>query len=273
MMRSGFGGKRGVLSSRSSGLQTILDKAGSKHGLIRAIGGDDILTWIDATKTSNTLDAVLTNSTIDTIEGTESTIGTNAPTTVFSSVLNSTAYSFNGDETLKWSTNFFPASQKLATIASRYCITSSLTDHIVFELGNASGYSAINGGLVQGVVRSGSANTPTIWCGIGDAGSLDTFSWGTEATQNLALSVVSTYDTNANPDAAINYYDGERLPAGDGANDGKDTPHNIDRANVPYLGARNNGAGIPLNGHISDFVIITRKLTDSEASRLSLALT
>ncbi len=89
----------------------------------------------------------------------------------------------------------------------------------------------------------------------------------------MALSVVSTYDTNANPDAATNYYDGERLPAGDGAQDDKETTHNIDRANVPYLGARNNGAGFPLNGHVSDFVIITRKLTESEASRLSLALT
>ena len=73
-MRSGFGGKQGSISGRSVGKQDLVDRAGSKHSLIRAIGGDDILTWIDATKTSNTLDAVLTNSTIDTIEGTESTI-------------------------------------------------------------------------------------------------------------------------------------------------------------------------------------------------------
>ena len=63
-MRSGFGGKQGSLSGRSIGKKDLVDRAGSKHSLIRAIGGGDILTWIDATSTSNTLGSNLTNSTI-----------------------------------------------------------------------------------------------------------------------------------------------------------------------------------------------------------------
>ena len=84
MLRSGFGGKQGSISSRSVGKQTLVDRAGSKHSLIRAIAGNDLLTWIDAQRTSNTLGADLTDASINTIAGTESTVGSNAPTTIFS---------------------------------------------------------------------------------------------------------------------------------------------------------------------------------------------
>lgn len=270
-MRSGFGGKQGAISGRSIGKQNINDRTGSKHKLIRSIGGSDILTWIDATSTSNTLDSALTNSTINTVAGTESTIGTNAPTTIFSEPLNTTAYSFTTNKTLKWATNLFPASQTKATIASRFAIPGALTDHIIFELGNASGYSAVNGGLVQGVLRnSDDGNNTNFWSGIGDSSTADTFFIGTRTTQNTATSMVSTYNTATNPDAVTVDVDGETLPQAGQLN--KNTTHNIYRANPAYLGARNNGASVPLNGHISDFIILTRLLTASEAQRLSKAL-
>tara|TARA_R110001583_G_scaffold80099_1_gene215516 strand:+ start:8701 stop:9522 length:822 start_codon:yes stop_codon:yes gene_type:complete len=270
-MISGFGGKQGSLSSRSRGRQTVVDRAGSKHSLIRAIGGSDILTWIDATKTSAALGANLTDGTINTIAGTESTVGSNAPTTVFSAPLNTNAYSFSTNQTLEWATNLFPEDQTDATIATRFAIPGTLTDHIIFELGNASGYAAVNGGLVQGVLRnSADSNKTSYWSGIGDGGSADTFFLGTRVSQNAATAMVSTFNTATNPDAITVSADGTVLPQA-GTLD-KNTTHDILRANKSYLGARNDGSAAPLNGHVSDFIIITRLLTAGESSRLSLGL-
>jgi|TARA_R110002012_G_scaffold303420_1_gene505176 hypothetical protein len=271
MRRSGFGGKQGSLSGRSKGIQTVVDRTGSKHKLIRAIAGADLLTWIDATTTSNTVDSNLTDATINTIAGTESTVGSNAPTTVLSSPLRTTAYSFSTNQTLEWATNLFPSSQTVATIATRFAIPGTLTDHIIFELGNASGYAAVNGGLVQGVLRNSSdSNKTSYWSGIGDGGSADTFFLGTRVTQDAATTMVSTYNTATNPDAITVSADGSTLPQA-GTLD-KNTTHNIIRTNKSYLGARNDGSAAPLNGHVSDFIIITRLLEPSQAARLSRAL-
>tara|TARA_Y100000592_G_scaffold99432_1_gene175422 strand:- start:1416 stop:2231 length:816 start_codon:yes stop_codon:yes gene_type:complete len=270
-MKGGFGGKRGSLSSRSRGVQTLVDRAGSKHSLIRAIAGNDLLTWIDAQRTSNTLGADLTDASINTIAGTESTVGSNAPTTIFSEPLNSTAYSFATNQTLEWATNLFPENQTSATIFTRFAIPGTLTDHIIFEIGSASGFGAVNGGLVQGVLRNDDdSNATSFWSGIGDGGSADTFFLGTRATQNAATTMVSTYNTTTNPDAVRVTADGTNLPQSGQLN--KNTTHDIRRANKSYLGARNNGASAPLNGHVSDFIIITRLLNDGESARLSKAL-
>ena len=270
-MIGGFGGKRGSLSSRSKGVRTLIDRAGSKHSLIRAMSGGDLLTWIDAQQTSNVLGADLTDGSINTIAGTASTVGSNAPTTIFSAPLNSTAYSFATNQTLEWANNLFPENQTNATIFTRFAIPGTLTDHIIFELGNASGYAAVNGGLVQGVLRnSGDSNKTSYWSGIGDGGSADTFFLGTRVTQNAATSMVSTYNTATNPDAITVSADGTVLPQAGTLN--KDTSHDIRRANKSYLGARNDGSAAPLNGHVSDFIIITRLLTAAETARLSKAL-
>ena len=106
--------------------------------------------------------------------------------------------------------------------------------------------------------------------GIGDGGSADTFFLGTRATQNAATTMVSTYNTTTNPDAVRVTADGTNLPQSGQLN--KNTTHDIRRANKSYLGARNNGASAPLNGHVSDFIIITRLLNDGESARLSKAL-
>ena len=270
-MRVGFGGKRGSLSSRSKGVQTLVDRAGSKHSLIRAVSGGDLLTWIDAQQTSNVLGADLTDSSINTIAGTTSTVGSNAPTTILSAPLNSTAYSFATNQTLEWATNLFPENQTTATIFTRFAIPGTLTDHIIFELGNASGFAAVNGGLVQGVLRNDDdSNATSFWSGIGDSSTNDTFFLGTRVTQNAATTMVSTYNTAPNPDAVRVSADGVNLTQA-GQLD-KNTSHDILRANKSYLGARNDGASAPLNGHVSDFIVITRLLTDGESARLSKAL-
>ena len=124
MLRSGFGGKGGSLSSRAAGVLTVADKAGGKYNVIRGIAGADLLVWIDASRTSNTLDSDLTNETINNVEGTEAILGTNAPSTVFSSVLNSTAYSFQTNEALKFNAGLFASNTGEVTIITRFLIVT-----------------------------------------------------------------------------------------------------------------------------------------------------
>ena len=69
--------KGGSLSSRSSGALQVADRSGTKYSVVRSIAGDDLLVWIDASRTSNTLDSDLTNTTINVVEGTAPVLGTN----------------------------------------------------------------------------------------------------------------------------------------------------------------------------------------------------
>ena len=269
-MKSGFGGKQGLISPRSLGKLSIIDRAGSKQGLIRSIGGTDILAWIDATRTSNPLNSALTDGTINNVAGTAAIVGTNPPTTIFSTALNSTAYSFFTNQTLKWNTNFFPANQQKATIICCFAIPGTLTNHIIFEIGD-TGYSNFAGGLVQGAIQNPSdGNNTSYWSGIGDPGAADTFFLNVRLQQNRKTCMISTYDTTTNPDAIKVTVGGETLPPAGQLN--QNTTHSILRTNPAYLGARNNGTAAPLNGHISDFIIITRLLTNAESQRLSKAL-
>lgn len=270
-MRSGFGGKQGSLSSRSVGKQSLIDRASSKRSLIRAIGGGDIITWIDATSTSNTIGSNLSNSTIDVVEGTSPTIGSNPPSTELSSVLNTTAYSFQSDENLIYAIQLIPANTDKITVVSRFCITGVFgAANIVWELGD-SGYAEVNGGAVHGTIDS---SGDKFWSGIGDkSGGQDSFFLSTLATtSNTEYVYVTTHDTEATPDALTQHLNGESLTAAGASDLTNDADYDFDRTDQAYIGARGTGASLPLNGHISDLFIITRKLTDSESSRLSQAL-
>ena len=267
---SGFGGRLGNKSARTSGKQNIVDRAGSKHNLIRSIAGSDIATWLDMTLTSNVMDAAVTS--IDTIEGIAPANGTNAPDAVYSSVLNSTAYHFDTNEALKYdngseASGLFPAGLKLLTIAARWCIVSTPSNNLLFELGNSDWYS-IDGGIALGAVD----NTGTkFYAGIGDAGASDR-SWfiNVLAPQNTAFGTVTTYDLNANPDTIKYYKDGPALAQGGQLN--KNVTHAVDVTQKAYIGNRSDNGSLCLDGHLSDFIIIKRELNDSESNRLSLAL-
>ena len=271
IQRSGFGGRHGSKSTRASGKQNIVDRAGSKHNLIRSIAGSDIATWLDMTLTSNVMDAAVTS--IDTIEGIAPANGTNAPDAVYSSVLNSTAYHFDTDEALKYdngvgpgASGLFPAGLKLLTIAARWCIVSTPSNNLLFELGNSDWYS-VDGGIALGAVD----NTGTkFYAGIGDAGASDR-SWfiNVLAPKNTAFGTVTTYDLNANPDTIKYYKDGPALAQGGQLN--KNVTHAVDVTQKAYIGNRSDNGSLCLDGHLSDFIIIKRELNDSESNRLSLA--
>jgi len=266
---SGFGGRLGNKSARTSGKQNIVDRAGSKHNLIRSIAGSDIATWLDMTLTSNVMDAAVTS--IDTIEGIAPANGTNAPDAVYSSVLNSTAYHFDTNEALKYdngseASGLFPAGLKLLTIAARWCIVSTPSNNLLFELGDSDWFS-VDGGIALGAVDDDGTK---FFAGIGDANDSDR-SWfiNVLATQDTAFGTVTTYDLNANPDTIRYYKDGPAL-AQAGQLD-KDDTHTIDTTELAYIGNRADNGSRCLNGHLSDFIIIKRELNDSESNRLSLA--
>ena len=270
-MRSGLGGKQGSLSGRSVGKQSLIDRAGSKHKLIRAIGGSDIITWIDATSTSNTIGSNLSNSTIDVVQGTSPTIGSQPPSTEFSSVLNTTAYSFQLDENLIYAIQLIPANTDKLTVVSRFCVTGDFgIANIVWELGDL-GYAEVDGGAAHGTIDVAGDK---FWSGIGDkSASQDSFFLSTLApTSNTEYVYVTTHDTEATPDSLTQHINGESLTAAEPSALENDADYDFDRTDKAYIGARGTGASLPLNGHISDLFIITRKLTDSEASRLSKAL-
>ena len=275
MLRSGFGGKGGSLSSRAAGVLTVADKAGGKYNVIRGIAGADLLVWIDASRTSNTLDSDLTNETINNVEGTEAILGTNAPSTVFSSVLNSTAYSFQTNEALKFNAGLFASNTGEVTIITRFCITGTPGNHILFELGNAN-YFNIDGGIGLGAIEGGSPSQTRNWVAWGGqsppASDGDSFILTDQVEQNVAYNLVATYEADVNPNKLELYKDGAITTVNDDAEfDGPDTANTAERA---FIGCRagDTSPSIPLNGHISDFIVITRKLTSSEASRIASAL-
>ena len=274
-MRSGFGGTQGAISSRSVGKQDLVDRVGSKRKLIRAIGAGDIITWLDATSTFNTLGSNLTAATVDIVEGTGPVLGSNPPETVFSTVLNSTAYSFQSNESLKYNAGLFASNTGEVSIVTRYCITGTPGNHILFELGN-SNYHSIDGGMGLGAIEGGSPEVTRNWVAFGGqsppATDGDTFILSDQVTQNTAQNIVATYAANVNPNALQCFKDGTLLAVNDDAEfNGPDT---VNTANKAFLGCRagDSSPSVALDGHISDFVIITRKLTLQEASRLGLSL-
>jgi hypothetical protein len=275
MIVSGFGGRGGSLSSRTDGLITTADRAGTKESVIRSIAGSDLLVWIDATRTSNTLDSDLTNDTINTNGGTVPVLGTNAPSTVFSSILNSTAYSFQTNEALKFNAGLFAYNTGEVTIITRFCLTSAPSNHILFELGNLN-YFSIDGGIGLGAIAGGTPSETRFWAAWGGqsppATDGDSFILTDQVEQNVAYSVVATYEADVNPNKLDLYKDGAITTVNaDAEFDGPDTANT---ANKAYIGCRSGDGtpSIPLNGHISDFIVITRKLTASEASRITLSL-
>ena len=281
-MKSGFGGKKGSVSSRSIGKQTIVDRAGSKHSLIRAIGGADILTWIDATDITDTMGADITS--VKTISGYQPTVGNTAPKAEYNTVLRSTAYDFatndgaylrfNGDG------NLFPSGLKAATGVARVTFNDTSAYHRVFmaDGGNGNPWTAVDG--AWGFGGTDSSDQFAMVIGEGDGGTNGSLFQSTETmTANTAYGLVSPLDTVAVSTADILkiYKDGAEL-AGSLTNDDVD-PGTLVENQLGIIGgeqlntsSNTVNANGRLRGSVSDFIIIKRFLKDSEASRLSKAL-
>ena len=264
------------------GKQTITDRAGGKHSIIRAIGGSDILTWIDATNISDTMGDDITS--VKTLEGYQPTVGNTAPQAEYNTVLRSTAYDFatndgaylrfNGDG------NLFPSGLKAATGVARVTFNDTSAYHRVFmaDGGNGNPWTAVDG--AWGFGGTDSSDQFAMVIGEGDGGTNGSLFQSTETmTANTAYSLVSPLDTVAVSSADILkiYKDGEDL-AGSLTNDDVD-PGTLVENQLGIIGGEqlntsNNtvNANGRLRGSVSDFVILKRFLTDPEASRLSKAL-
>ena len=280
-MKNGFGGKQGSLSSRSIGKQTIVDRAGSKHSLIRAIGGEDIITWIDATSINDTMGADITS--VKTISGYQPTVGNTAPKAEYNTVLRSTAYDyatndgaylrFNGDG------NLFPSGLKAATGVVRVTFNDTSAYHRVFMADGGNGNPWFNTDGAWGFGGTDSSDQFAMLIGEDGATNGSLFQSTETAVANTAYSLVSTLDTVAVSTADILkiYKDGEDL-AGSLTNDDVD-PGTLVQNQLGVIGGEQlnttsnavNANG-RLRGSVSDFIIIKRFLKDGEASRLSKAL-
>ena len=280
-MKSGFGGKKGSVSSRSIGKQSVVDRAGSKHSLIRAIGGEDIITWIDATSINDVMGADITS--VKTISGYQPTVGNTAPKAEYNTVLRSTAYDFatndgaylrfNGDG------NLFPSGVKAATGVARVTFNDTSAYHRVFmaDGGNGNPWFGVDGAWAFG--GTDSSNQFAMLIGEDGATNGSLFQSTETAVANTAYSLVSTLDTVAVSTADILkiYKDGAEL-AGSLTNDDVD-PGTLVQNQLGVIGGEQlntstnavNANG-RLRGSISDFIIIKRFLSDGEASRLSKAL-
>ena len=280
--KSGFGGKQGSLSSRTEGKQTIIDRAGSKHSLIRAIAGPDIITWIDPTHISVADNADI--SSVNTIEGYPSVVGNTAPKAMYNKVLRSYSYNFavNDGAYIRFSGagNLFPSGLKAATGIVRATFDDTSAYHRVFmaDGGNGNPWTGVDG--AWGFGGTDSSDQFAMVVGEGAGGTNGSLFQSTETiTANTAYSLVSVLDTVAVSTADILkiYKDGAELAGSltdDDVDPGTLVENQLGVIGGEQLNTSNNtvNANGRLRGSVSDFVILKRFLAASEASRLSKAL-
>tara|TARA_Y100001963_G_scaffold114499_1_gene158767 strand:+ start:817 stop:1674 length:858 start_codon:yes stop_codon:yes gene_type:complete len=282
-MRSGFGGKTASsISSTSMGKQTVADRAGGKHSIVRAIGGADILTWIDATNISDAMAADITS--VKTLQGYQPTVGNTAPKAEYNTVLRSTAYDFatNDGAYLRFNGagNLFPSGLKAATGVARVTFNDTSAYHRVFmaDGGNGNPWTGVDGAF--GFGGTDSSDQFAMLVGEGAGGTNGSLFQSTETmTANTAYSLVSTLDTVAVSTADILkiYKDGTELAGSltdDDVDPGTLVENQLGVIGGEQLNTSNNtvNANGRLRGSVSDFVILKRFLAASEASRLSKAL-
>jgi len=176
----------------------------------------------------------------------------------------------NTDDFLGWAkTNLFASAMAANTVAS--VSTSANASSFVLELGDNNYHS--KDGLVHGYLTDGS-DANRFFSGMGEAaGSKDSWVLSTkQGVPNLNNSLVSVYDRSTAPeDTLISYVSGE--PTTNAVEQFSNTTTNAGwNDQLATLGARANGATFPFNGHIREFIVLSRAITAGEAGRLGKAL-
>ena len=273
MLRIGFGARTAKsLSSTGGGKQDIADRGKGANSVIRAIGGSDIGTWLDADDFAGMPDGADIDSW-EAKEGNDTDAqGTSGkrPTLDVDGLNSRPAVKFdNTNDCLTWAGgNLFASAGATNTVASVF--RSANGSAIILELGTTNYYQ--KDGLVQGCITDGS-EANRFWVGMGEAaGTEDSYTLSTkEGLPNINNACVSVYDRSTNPDTLLNYVSGE--PTTNAVEDLSNTTTNAGWNNqVASLGARANGGSLPLNGHIREFIVLSRAITAGEAFRLGSAL-
>ncbi len=274
MSRSGFGGKTAKsVSSTSIGKQNVVDRSAGGDSLIRAIGGSEVATWLDADDISVADGANVTAWTAKEGNGPSQNASTPRPPDFLLDGINGKpAVNFTATgECLQWAAGDLNAAAEAAvTVAStsRSSVTGNDTG-IIFELGTTNYFSVA--GLIHAYSTDGGSADRRMLIGIGGAGD-DAFRLSTsERTPNINNVMVGVYDRSTSDDTLNGFINSEPITPAVSQDQDRTDGFAFD-GQVSNLGARANGGSVGLNGSIRELVIINRALSDAEAFRLAKAL-
>ena len=261
MLRTGFGAKTAkAVSSTGGGKQNVADRGSGADGVIRSIAGSDLGAWLDADDIDVADGAAISAWSAKEGNGTDTqgTVG-KRPTLDVDGLNSRPAVKFdNSNDCLTWGGgNLFASAGATNTVASVF--TSANASAIILELGTTNYYQ--KDGLVQGCITDGD-EANRFWTGMGEAaGAEDSYALSTkEGLPNINNACVSVYDRSTNPDTLLNYVSGE--PTTNAVEDLSNTTTNAGWNNqVASLGSRANGGSLPLNGHIREFIVLSRAIT------------
>ena len=277
MLRSGFGGKGGSLSSRSSGVATTADSAGGFLSLVRSMAGDDLVMCLDA----HSINDVAVGDTITNwfdslgVLSTHFTQATADNKPALALFRNKPVVNFNGSNLMTTAANMSELNGvRDCTIIVMFDHEASATTSIIAE------YTA-NYNLANAFALTTAESPKAYSLGQRDAVNSYCTNGPKSAVYDQSKPVVFGNVLNRNnPGQGINlstvvYVNGALVPAGDQVIDGT-----LDRSqNSGFtsnqklsLGARESAGTAPYTGRIGAFIIINRQLTAGEMSRISKAL-
>ena len=271
MLRSGFGARtaKALSSTIGAGKQNIADRSVGADAVVRAIGGEDIATWLDAEsivifhgdgEAISSWTAKVGNST-----ATQSTSG-KRPTLDVDGFNGRPAVKFdNSNDVLHWAAGgLIDANIPANTLIAVNTTANDGGNAMLFEMGTAYQNDDNLAQYYNGVNKFVS--------GMGAASGTDEDEGTSTSTCPDILNVcISTFDRTPNPNVIETYINSEPCTI-TGAEEGNSGATTDWENNPAYLGARNNGASLPFNGHIREFLVLTRALTAAEAFRIGLAL-
>ena len=273
MKRSGFGGKTAKsVSSTSMGKQTVADRAKGGDGLIRAIAGSDLASWLDADDISVADGANVTAWAAKEGNGPSQNASTPRPPDFLLDGINGRpAVNFAAtNECLQWAAEGLSASDVPAvTVAStsRSSVVGT-NSGIVFELGTSNYHTVA--GLIMAYSSNGGGVDRRMLIGIGGADP-DAFRFSTsERAPNINNVMVGVYDRSTSNDTLNGFINSEPITPAASQDGDRTNAFDFD-GQISNLGARANGS-VGLNGSIREFVVIKRALGDVESFRLAKAL-
>ena len=279
MLRSGFGGKGGSLSSRSSGVAREEDRSGGFLSLVRSMAGDDLVMCIDA----HSINDVAVGDTITNwfdslgVLSTHFTQATESNKPALALFRNKPVVNFNGSNLMTTAANMSELNGvRDCTIIVMFDHEGAVTLSLVAEY--TDDYNSKDAFALT-IDESPKAYSLS---------QKDTTSGAGYCTNGPKSAVYSTSKpvvfgnvlNRNNPGQGINlstvpYVNGIPVPAGDQAlSSGLNRSQNSGFTSNQKLslGARESTGAAPYTGRLGAFIIINRQLTAGEMSRISKAL-
>lgn len=277
MMRSGFGGKGGSISSRSTGVITTEDNSGGFLNLVRSMAGDDLVMCLEAYG----VEGVAVGDTITNwydslgVLSTHFTQGTEANRPALALFRNKPVVNFNGSNLMTTAANMSELN------GVRDCTVIVMFDHEAAATTSIIAEYTANYNLADAFALTTAVAPKAYSFGQRDAANSYCTNGPKSAVYDQSKPVVFGNVLNRNnPGAGINlstvvYVNGALVPAGDQTIDGtlnrsQNSGFTSDRK--LSLGARETTGGAPFTGRLGALIIINRQLTADEMSRISKAL-